>query len=96
MIYRDALGHIIGPLTVASKFMSGETIDLVGAGDSFRAGFVAYIVKNINDFKTGMINITDAVQMANLFASLYIKAPLSDRYGNIREYEKLLHAIKSH
>jgi sugar/nucleoside kinase (ribokinase family) len=96
VIYRDALGRITGPLMVASKFMSGVAIDLVGAGDSFRAGLVAYIVKNINDFKTEKINITDAVQLANLFASLYIKAPLSDRYGNIDKYEKLLHAIKSH
>jgi sugar/nucleoside kinase (ribokinase family) len=96
VIYRDASGHITGPLMVASRFMSGVAIDLVGAGDSFRAGLVAYIVKNINDFKTGMINIAEAIQMANLFASLYIKAPLSDRYGNIDKYEKLLHAIKSH
>jgi sugar/nucleoside kinase (ribokinase family) len=96
VIHRDALGRITGPLMVASGFMSGVAVDLVGAGDSFRAGFVAYILKNINDFKTGIINIAEAVQMANLFASLYIKAPLSDRYGNIRVYEKLLHTIKSH
>jgi len=96
VIYRDASGNIAGPLMVASKFMSGVAIDLVGAGDSFRAGLVAYIVKNINDFKTGKIDIAEAVQMANLFASLYIKAPLSDRYGNIGKYENLLHAVKSH
>jgi sugar/nucleoside kinase (ribokinase family) len=95
VIYRDAFGNIDGPLMVSSKFMSGDAIDLVGAGDSFRAGFVTYVVKNIKDFKTGRINIADAVQMANLFASLYIKAPLSDRYGNIGEYEKLLHVINS-
>jgi len=95
VIYRDAFGNIDGPLMVSSKFMSGDTIDLVGAGDSFRAGFVTYIVKNIKDFKTGRINIADAVQMANLFASLYVKAPLSDRYGNIGEYEKLLRVINS-
>ena len=95
VIYRDAFGNIDGPLMVRSKFMSGDAIDLVGAGDSFRAGFVTYIVKNIKDFKTGRINIADAVQMANLFASLYIRAPLSDRYGNIGEYEKLLRVINS-
>jgi sugar/nucleoside kinase (ribokinase family) len=95
VIYRDAFGNIDGPLMVRSKFMSGDAIDLVGAGDSFRAGFVTYIVKNIKDFKTGRINIADAVQMGNLFASLYIKAPLSDRYGNIGKYEKLLRVINS-
>jgi sugar/nucleoside kinase (ribokinase family) len=75
--------------------MSGDNIDLVGAGDSFRAGLVTYIVKNINDFKTSKINITEAVQMANLFASLYIKAPLSDRYANFNRYEILLKNINS-
>jgi sugar/nucleoside kinase (ribokinase family) len=81
---------------IASKFMSGEAIDLVGAGDSFRAGLVTYLVKNIDGFKTGKINTTEAVQMANLFASLYIKAPLTDRYGNIDRYENLLRKIKPH
>ena len=96
VLYRDAFGNVTGPVMVRSCFMSGETIDLVGAGDSFRAGLVTYIVKNISDFKTGKINIYEAVQMANLFASLYIKAPLTDRYANFVEYEKLLHKIKTH
>jgi sugar/nucleoside kinase (ribokinase family) len=96
VIYRDASGNVTGPLMIASKFMSDAAIDLVGAGDSFRAGLVTYIVKNIDVFKTGKINITEAVQMANLFASLYIKAPLTDRYGNIDRYENLLRKIKSH
>jgi sugar/nucleoside kinase (ribokinase family) len=96
VLYRDASGNITGPVMVRSRFMAGDTIDLVGAGDSFRAGFVTYIVKNIDDFKTGKINITEAVQMANLFASLYITALLSDRYGNIDKYENLLPRIKSY
>ncbi|MGD0573611.1 MAG: carbohydrate kinase family protein [Sedimentisphaerales bacterium] len=96
VIYRDASSKVTGPLMVTSKFMSGEAIDLVGAGDSFRAGLVTYIVKNIDDFKAGKINITEAAQMANLFASLYITASLSDRYGNIDRYENLLRKIKSH
>ncbi len=96
VIYRDAMGNVIGPVMVTSKFMSGDTIDLVGAGDAFRAGLVTYIVKNISDFKKRKINVTEAVQMANLFASLYIKAPLSDRYGNIDKYENLLQRVKSY
>ena len=73
--------------------MAGDVKDLVGAGDSFRAGFVAYIAKNINDFKNSKINIEQAVQMANLFASLYIKAPLNNRYSAIGKYEKLLNVV---
>jgi hypothetical protein len=33
--------------------------------------------------------------MGNLFASLYIKAPLDDRYGGIRPYEKMLKVVRS-
>lgn len=72
-----------------SKFMFGQVIDLVGAGDSFRAGFISYIAKNIDAFKNGTCNYQDAIQMGNLFACLYIKADLKDRYGNITDYEKM-------
>ena len=33
--------------------------------------------------------------MGNLFASLFIKAPLEDRYGNIHTYEKMLKVVRS-
>ncbi len=33
--------------------------------------------------------------MGNLFASLYIKAPLNDRYGNIKAYEQMLKVVQS-
>jgi len=32
--------------------------------------------------------------MGNLFASLYIKAPLHDRYGNIGTYDKMLRIVQ--
>jgi sugar/nucleoside kinase (ribokinase family) len=83
------------PAKVESDFMAGEVIDLVGAGDSFRAGVISYIAKNIEEFKTGNIDFTRAIQMGNLFASLYIKAPLNDRYGNIGSYDKMLEVVKS-
>ncbi len=31
--------------------------------------------------------------MGNLFAALYIKAPLDDRYGHIRGYRKMLKVV---
>ncbi len=73
-----------------SAFMFGEVIDLVGAGDSFRAGLIAYIAQNIDAFRSGAIRFEKAVQMGNLFASLYIKAPLQNRYSYIQPYEKLV------
>jgi len=80
---------------VQSKFMAGEVIDLVGAGDYFRAGLITYIAKNIDAFKKGTLDFEYAVHMGNLFASLFIKAPLGDRYGHIRSYETLLSVVRS-
>ena len=92
-ICRD--GHQGGPNKVESRFMVGEVVDLVGAGDSFRAGLITYIGRNLDKFKEGSVDFAEAVQMGNLFASLYIKAPLNDRYGNIRSYEKMLEIVRS-
>jgi sugar/nucleoside kinase (ribokinase family) len=81
---------VAGPNRVESRFMAGEVVDLVGAGDSFRAGLLSYIARDLDRFRDGSIDFEQAVQMGNLFASLYIKAPLNDRYGNIKAYEKML------
>jgi sugar/nucleoside kinase (ribokinase family) len=75
--------------------MAGEVVDLVGAGDSFRAGLITYLAHNLERFRDGTIDFAEAVQMGNLFASLYIKAPLEDRYGNIKHYDKMLKVLRS-
>lgn len=84
-----------GPNRIKSRFMAGEVVDLVGAGDSFRAGLITYIASHLDEFKASSIDFTEAVQMGNLFASLFIKAPLEDRYGNIHAYEKMLKVVRS-
>ena len=84
-----------GPNKIESRFMAGEVVDLVGAGDSFRAGLLTYVARHLDKFKNGSINFVEAVQMGNLFASLYIKAPLNDRYGNIKAYDKMLKVVRS-
>ena len=84
-----------GPNRITSRFMAGEVVDLVGAGDSFRAGLISYIASHLDSFENGSMNFEEAVQMGNLFASLFIKAPLDDRYGNIRLYEKMLKVVRS-
>lgn len=94
IVYQDANGTITGPQKITSRFMGKGVTDLVGAGDSFRAGVVTYIAKNIEAFKNDKINIEQAVQMGNLFASLYIKSPLNNRYGSIENYSKMLEMIK--
>ena len=75
--------------------MAGEVVDLVGAGDSFRAGLITYIGRNLDGFKNGSMDFTEAVQMGSLFASLYIKAPLDNRYSNIKTYDKMLKVVRS-
>jgi sugar/nucleoside kinase (ribokinase family) len=88
-------GKVFGPNKIESRFMAGEVVDLVGAGDSFRAGLIAYIARNLPRFKNGSMDFGEAVQMGNLFASLYIRAPLKDRYGNIKAYDKMLKVVRS-
>jgi sugar/nucleoside kinase (ribokinase family) len=88
-------GLVSGPNKIESRFMGGEVVDLVGAGDSFRAGLIAYIARNLRQFQDGSMDFGEAVQMGNLFASLYIKAPLNDRYGNIKTYDKMLKVVRS-
>jgi len=88
-------GSLGGPSKIESRFMAGEVVDLVGAGDSFRAGLITYIGRNLDEFRNGSMNFAEAVQMGNLFASLYIKAPLNDRYGNIKAYDKMLKVVRS-
>jgi len=88
-------GTVQGPGKTESRFMLGDIVDLVGAGDSFRAGFISYIAGNRDRFLSGSLNFAEAIQMGNLFAALYIKAPLDDRYGNIKPYEKMLEAVRS-
>ena len=88
-------GSVEGPAKIESNFMVGDVIDLVGAGDSFRAGLIAYITHNLDEFTTGNMNFAEAIQMGNLFAALFIKAPLHDRYCNVKSYEKISKVVGS-
>jgi len=81
--------EISKPFKVKSKFGKGQVVDLVGAGDSFKAGVFAYICKNIGDFKSGDINWADTVQMGHLFSSRFINSNLNDRYGRIERYDEM-------
>jgi mannitol-1-phosphate 5-dehydrogenase len=78
-----------------SRYRASRVIDLVGAGDSFRAGLVAYIAQNRDAFMAGTLALEEAVQMGNLMAMRYITASLPDRYASIPSYESLLRVVKS-
>ncbi len=91
--YRRCDGRTVGPAKVTSDTLANNVVDLVGAGDSFRAGLIAYIAGNLDSFKRGTIDFRQAVQTGNRFASLFITAPLNDRYGPIREYARTLRGL---
>jgi sugar/nucleoside kinase (ribokinase family) len=78
-----------------SRFMAGSVIDLVGAGDSFRAGLSANVARHRDAFLSGALNVEEAVQTGNLMASLYITAPLQNRYGSIADLDALLAVVRS-
>lgn len=78
----------------ASRFMVGSVIDLVGAGDSFRAGLTATVARQRGAFLDGTMNVEEAVQVGNLMATLYITSPLGDRYGHIPTFETLLAVVR--
>jgi sugar/nucleoside kinase (ribokinase family) len=86
-------GYSSVPAKITSKFMAGEVVDLVGAGDAFRAGLVSYIARNLAAFRSGEMDFSEAVQMGNLFASCYIKAPLGRRYA-IESYEQMIRKVR--
>jgi sugar/nucleoside kinase (ribokinase family) len=88
-------GSVPGPNKIRSHFMAGDVVDLVGAGDSFRAGLITYIANNLNQFADGSMDFAEAVQMGNLFAALFIKSSLEDRYRNIKPYDKMLKIVRS-
>jgi sugar/nucleoside kinase (ribokinase family) len=101
-VKNGAYARLVGPddcvretVFCPSRFMAGGVIDLVGAGDSFRAGLVATIARQRDAFLDGTLNVEEAVQMGNLMASLYIKSPLNDRYGSIASLGALLAVVRS-
>jgi sugar/nucleoside kinase (ribokinase family) len=86
---------IHGPLKVTSNYLTNQVVDLVGAGDAFRAGVLTYICHNLETFKNGSFDYALAISMGNLFASRYIQSPLSDRYCNIHSYDRMLMELRT-
>jgi sugar/nucleoside kinase (ribokinase family) len=101
-VKNGAYAKLVGPdgrvresVFCASRYMVGSVIDLVGAGDSFRAGLVAFVARHREAFLDGTLAVEEAVQMGNLMATLYITSPLNDRYGNIPSFDALLSIVQS-
>lgn len=91
----DPSGHKHDTVFYESRYRVGRVIDLVGAGDSFRAGLVAYVAQNRDAFMAGTLALEEAVHMGNLMATLYITSSLRDRYASIPSFESLLRIVQS-
>jgi sugar/nucleoside kinase (ribokinase family) len=74
---------------VKSRFGAGRCVDLVGAGDAFRAGVLTYLVHHLDQYRAGDLDFRAAAQTGNLMAALYIKAPLGARYEGVRGWAGL-------
>ncbi|NCB06504.1 MAG: hypothetical protein EOM69_13410, partial [Clostridia bacterium] len=86
----------IGPVQFTeSRYSVDGVVDLVGAGDSFRAGLIGYIAQAREAFLAGGLNVDEAVQVGNLMATLYVTAPLENRYGAIPRLAQLIAVVRS-
>ena len=94
-LYVDAQGNTSGVTFCESRYVAaGKVVDLVGAGDSFRAGLIGYVTQHRDAFLDGTLNVAEAVQSGNLMATLYVTAPLHDRYGSIPKMDALLTVVR--
>ena len=86
-------GYTGAPTKITSRFMGGEVIDLVGGiFISGRPGCIRG--SQSRGFWSGAMDFSEAVQLGNLFASCYIKAPLGHRYC-IKSYEEMIARVRS-
>lgn len=83
------------PRRIVSPFMSETVTDLVGAGDSFRAGLIGYIARHAELFRVGGLAVSEAVQVGNLMASRFLSAPLDDRYGGIIDMDAMIKTVSN-
>ena len=79
---------------VSSRYLFDGSVNLVGAGDSFRAGMIAYIAAHQDAWRDGTLNTAEAAQTGALFASLYVNAPLANRYAYIPGFKDALHVVR--
>ena len=71
---------------VESPWYSNTPKDLTGAGDAFRAGFFAYLIRNIHSFDRGTFNWYKAGMMGNLTAAVMV----TKGFNGIEEYAIML------
>ncbi|MEJ2082750.1 MAG: hypothetical protein P8Y94_11410, partial [Acidobacteriota bacterium] len=47
-----------------------------------------------DEFRKGTLPFDEAIQMGNLFAGLYVTAPLGDRYRHIVSFDRMLDIVR--
>jgi len=92
--HRLPVGKASVPRKITSRFLADGDVNLIGAGDAFRSGVIAYIAYHSDDFKRGSMDFNEAVQMGNLFASMYVKNPRSDRFREFTAFGDMLERLR--
>jgi sugar/nucleoside kinase (ribokinase family) len=59
-----------------------KVVDGTGAGDGFKAGLAAYVVRNKAAFEAGTLSLTEAGRFANAVAASYISAKGTENVGD--------------
>lgn len=86
---------------VKSPYVITDADNFVGAGDSFRAGFMLEFVKNpgyLMRFERGKIKPVDLENLAltgHLMAACYVTRNNANPYGNIPKYENMQDIVNS-
>ena len=93
-VYLPPHSPAVQPVMHTSRCKDAKVVDLVGAGDSFRAGVIGYIARNAEAFRAGDLDADEAIQFGNLMAALYIQSPLDNRYGRIPRFEEMLRIVR--
>ena len=71
---------------VKSPWYSDKPKDLTGAGDALRAGFYAYLIRNLESFEKGTFDWHKAAMLGNLTAAVMI----NEGFSGIKSYIEML------
>jgi sugar/nucleoside kinase (ribokinase family) len=94
VVYGGPDGKVSDVALVRSPFVASGGLNLIGAGDAFRAGLMSYVARHVEAFRAGAMDVHEAVSTGNLFAATYVTAPLDDRFAGMRRLEDVLARLR--
>ena len=73
------------PLIASAPAVKVEVLSGTGAGDTFKAGLVAYVVENMERFRNGTLDAREAAQFGNATAASYISGKGTENVGTFEQ-----------